>query len=219
MQVHPRPPMDERIRVNIESLKMLRAARDGDVAGVKDALQAGALVTFMDWSRCNSPDAVTALHCACKNGHQEVVKVLLEAYSPEQVAQDLARPVRCVCTGLVTSPHAAQWQHDETCLSQACKHGHTEIVKLFCSPEFCPWKTTVDGKHNEMAAPTDRYAPQRQRCLELLASTDNLEGLQLMLSVCLPQVCEMLLRSRAGLRLTARFARNGRVLCLAPVDM
>ncbi|MFI6672623.1 ankyrin repeat domain-containing protein [Streptomyces sp. NPDC050481] len=92
--------------------QLTRAAKDGDAAGVARVLSEGAEV--------DTPNAArrTALDLAAREGHTEIVRLLLAAGA---------------------DPQQQTGEYDETTpLCQAAMHGHTEAVRVLSAPVPLP---------------------------------------------------------------------------------
>jgi ankyrin repeat protein len=103
----------------LKNQALIKAAKKGDVIGVKKAIKAGADVNFLS----RNYEAHTALIAAAANGHNDVVEVLIEAgarvnsrvYYGHKISKSSYNPM--------------SESGSYTALEVAIAHGHAAVVK------------------------------------------------------------------------------------------
>ncbi|CAE8718637.1 unnamed protein product [Polarella glacialis] len=118
--------------------ELVRCAGRGDLAGVRQLLDSGMDANIQD------DLGVTALHCAAKKGHGEMVRLLLERRAE-------------------VDARAMNWK-GETPVHYSCKYGHTRVLGLLLRFGANPAIRTQEGR-----TPLD-YASEKEHlgCMELL---------------------------------------------------
>jgi hypothetical protein len=117
------------------SRAMQRAAYKGDLAAVRQAITAGADVTFAD------PQGYTALMSAAGKGHADIVQLLLDAGAdPNAKSKRLVTPMHCAAAigslpsvkALLAAGAKAHPKDDQgyVPLDDAEENGHKSIVRL-----------------------------------------------------------------------------------------
>lgn len=95
----------------LKNQALIKAAKEGDVVGVKKALKAKANVNAKEKNR-----GVTALIYAARNGHNDIVKLLIEAGATVNYTAIL-RTFGC----------DMKWYY--TALGEAARNGHNAVVE------------------------------------------------------------------------------------------
>eukprot|EP00930_Biecheleria_cincta_P080556 TRINITY_DN6890_c0_g1_i1.p1 TRINITY_DN6890_c0_g1~~TRINITY_DN6890_c0_g1_i1.p1 ORF type:complete len:231 (+),score=33.21 TRINITY_DN6890_c0_g1_i1:71-694(+) len=135
--------MSEQVALVGHVPELVRQAGKGDLRAVTNLLDAGA--------DPNMPDdlGISALHCACKKGHTEIVSLLLSR----------GARVNSAVAGLT----------GELPIHYACKYGHASVLQVLLKYGADHTKRTKDGQ-----LPADfARAKQRLKCCEILSEQDR----------------------------------------------